>query len=61
MKKMKYLRIKHNLTQEELGKIIGVSRKTVSSYEIGYRRLPVDKAKKLGDKLKFNWWELYED
>lgn len=60
MKKLKDLRIKHNLTQKELGKIIGVSRKTVSSYELGYRRLSVDRAKRLGDRLKFNWWELFE-
>lgn len=61
MKKLTQLRLKKEITQEELGKAIGVSEKTISTYETGRRNLPVDKAKKIGDYFQVNWWELYED
>lgn len=61
MKKLTQLRLKKEVTQEELGKAIGVSEKTISTYETGRRNLPVDKAKKIGKYFKFNWRELYED
>lgn len=61
MKKLTQLRLKKEVTQEELGKAIGVSEKTISTYETGRRNLPVDKAKKIGDYFQVNWWELYED
>lgn len=61
MKKLTQLRLKKEVTQEELGKAIGVSEKTISTYETGRRNLPVDKAKKIGEYFKVNWWELYED
>lgn len=43
-----------------MGEIIGVNDRAVGNYERGDRMLSVDKAKKLGDYFKFNWWELYE-
>lgn len=61
MKKLTQLRLKKEVTQEELGKAIGVSEKTISTYETGRRNLPVDKAKKIGEYFKVNWWQLYED
>lgn len=61
MKKLTQLRLKKEVTQEELGKAIGVSEKTISTYETGRRNLPVDKAKKIGEYFQVNWWELYED
>ncbi|WP_311537788.1 helix-turn-helix transcriptional regulator [uncultured Anaerococcus sp.] len=61
MKKIKELRIKNNLSQKEMGKIIGVNGRAIGNYERGIRALSVDKAKKLGEYFKFNWWELYED
>lgn len=60
MKKLKELRIKNNMSQKEMGGIIGVNDRAVGNYERGDRMLSVDKAKKLGDYFKFNWWELYE-
>lgn len=48
------------MSQKEMGEIIGVNDRAVGNYERGVRSLPVDKAKKLGDYFKFNWWELYE-
>ncbi len=32
-KNLKYLRKKHNMYQEELGSLIGISQQTVASYE----------------------------
>lgn len=61
MKKITQLRLKKEVTQEELGKAIGVSEKTISTYETGRRNLPVDKAKKIGEYFQVNWWQLYED
>lgn len=61
MKKLKELRIKNNMSQKEMGEIIGVNDRAVGNYERGDRMLSVDKAKKLGEYFKFNWWELYEE
>ncbi len=61
MKKLIQLRLKKEVTQEKLGKAIGVSEKTISTYETGRRNLPVDKAKKIGEYFQVNWWQLYED
>lgn len=61
MKKIKELRIKYKISQKEMGKIIGVNGKAIGNYERGERKLSVDKAKKLGEYFKFDWWLLYED
>lgn len=61
MKKIKELRIKYKLSQKEMGKIIGVNDRAIGNYERGDRMLSVDKAKKLGEYFKFDWWLLYED
>lgn len=61
MKKLKELRIKKNMSQKEMGEIIGVNYRAIGNYERGDRTLSVDKAKKLGEYFKFYWWELYED
>lgn len=61
MKKLKELRIKYKMSQKEMGEIIGVNDRAIGNYERGIRMLSVDKAKKLGEYFKFDWWELYED
>lgn len=61
MKKLKELRIKNKMSQKEMGEIIGVNDRAIGNYERGIRMLSVDKAKKLGEYFKFDWWELYED
>ena len=60
MKKLKELRVENKLSQKDMGEIIGVNDRAVGNYERGDRMLSVDKAKKLGEYFKFNWWELYE-
>ncbi len=61
MEKLKYLRIKKDMTQKELGIEVGVNYRTISSYETGARELPVKIAKKMGEVLEIDWWTLYED
>ena len=45
--RIKEERLKLNLTQEELGKLIGVSKTTISYYENGLEQPKMDKLKKL--------------
>ncbi len=61
MERLKKLRNKYKLSQKEMGEIIGVNDRAIGNYERGIRSLPVEKAKKIGEYFKFNWWELYED
>ena len=61
MEKLKYLRIKKDMTQKELGIEVGVNYRTISSYETGARELPIKVAKKIGEVLEIDWWTLYED
>ena len=49
------------LTQEELGRKLGISRQAVSLLENGTNKPTVENAKKLGEILGFNWTELYND
>lgn len=46
-KGLKEFRAKINLTQEEVGKIMGVQREVVSYYETGKREMPITNLKKL--------------
>lgn len=47
------------LTQEELGRKLGISRQAVSLLENGTNKPTVENAKKLGEILGFDWTELY--
>ena len=49
------------LTQEELGRKLGISRQAVSSIESGKNTPRVTTAKKLGEILGFDWTELFND
>ena len=61
MKVLKELRVALNMSQRELAKKVGVNYRTISSYETGYREMPVKVAKRIGEAFKIDWWELYED
>ncbi|WP_169871125.1 helix-turn-helix domain-containing protein [Shouchella patagoniensis] len=39
MKRLAELRYKHNLTQEQLAKLLSVSRNTYANYELGVREM----------------------
>lgn len=53
-------RKKKNLSTQELGRLTGVSGATISRYETGKRKLPVEIAKKIAEILKISWWKLYD-
>ena len=48
-KRLKELREDHDLTQRELGEVIGVPQRTYSYYESGQRMVPPDVLCKLAD------------
>ena len=49
------------LTQEELGRKLGISRQAVCALESGKNTPRVSTAKKLGEILGFDWTELFND
>lgn len=59
--KIKEFRQKKGWSQAQLGRKLGVPQRTVSSWETGFRELPVRQAKKIGLALDCDWRELYED
>ena len=61
MQKLKVIRMEHGMSQVELAEKVGVNYRTISTYEIGTRELPVKIAKKIGEILEIDWWTLYED
>jgi len=50
-----------DLDKQKLAEKVGVNYRTISTYEIGTRELPVKIAKKIGEILEIDWWTLYED
>jgi len=49
------------MSQEELGRKIGISRQAVSMLESGKNTPRITTAKKLGEILNFDWTELFND
>ena len=58
---MKKLRHESNLTQEQLAKMVGISRTMVTEIENGNANPSVKVAKRLASVLGFNWTRLYDD
>lgn len=56
---VKNLRIEHELTQEEFGKSLGVSKSTVAMWETGARTPSRDKCFKMSQLYKVDFTELY--
>lgn len=57
---LKEIRKKRNLTVAELAERVGTTEASISRYETGNRKLPVEMAKKIADVLKVKWWKLYD-
>ena len=55
------LRVKNNLTQREVGNILGIRTNMYQKYEYGKLELPIKHAKKLGKLYVIDWWTLYDD
>jgi len=48
---LKELREKNGMSQAELSKEVGLKQSTISQYENGSRKPPIEKAKKIADAL----------
>lgn len=59
--KLRNLRKEKGLKQAELGQLIGKKQRMISKYENEEVEMPVSVAKKIGEVLEINWWELFED
>lgn len=60
MERLKEIREKTGLSRRELSKLVGIKEARYGHYENGRRELPVSIAKKIGEILNINWWEIYE-
>ena len=54
------IRAEQNLTQEELGELLGVSVRMIQSYEAGQTTLPLDKAMYLCEKWNYSLDQIYK-
>lgn len=54
------LRKENNLSQLELGEIIGKKQRMMSKYEREEVELPPSVAKRIAEVFKVDWWSLYE-
>lgn len=50
-----------DLTQQQLGDIVGVDITSIGKYELGERRPSPEVAKKIAQALGFDWTRFYED
>jgi len=51
----------HNMTQEQLAKMVGISRTMITEIENGNANPSVKVAKKIAAVLDFNWTKFYEE
>lgn len=58
---LKELRQRNNLTQEQLAKMVGISRTMITEIENGKANPSVEVAKKIAAVLCFNWTKFFED
>ena len=49
LQKIRDLREDHDMTQEDLAKILNISQRTLSHYERGTRSMPIDTLKKVAE------------
>lgn len=54
------LRIKNQMTQEELSSKLGLTRGAITMIETGKNRLTVDTAKKIADVFGIDWKDLFD-
>lgn len=51
-KRLKSLRREHDVTQAEIAEMLGVSTTTITNYENGNRKMPIDMVVKIADRYK---------
>ena len=54
-------RIKRGLSQEELARAIGITKSTISKYELGHREPPLDTIQKIADVLFVSFLDLIDE
>ena len=57
--KLKDIRIKRNLSQDQLAKIAGVTRASISRYENGKRNISIETAKKIATAINVDWTSIF--
>jgi transcriptional regulator with XRE-family HTH domain len=57
---LKDYRVKYNLTQTELGQILGMSQSQIGNYELDKHKPTVDTLKKIATKLSLDINELID-
>ena len=58
---LKAARVEKSLSQEKLGKIVGVDITAIGKYELGKRTPHHTTAKKIAQVLGFEWTRFYDD
>ena len=59
--KLKEIREKKGLTQQELADSIGITRQALSMLELSVNNMSVERAKQLAQVLNVNWQLFFED
>jgi len=61
MNGLRAIRHKQMLSQRELAEAAGLTAASISRYETGHRKMPVDIAKRLSVALNTNWTALFDE
>ena len=61
MENMRKARLAKKLSQKELADELGVTTATISRYESGERKLPVETAKRIAEILGVDWYTLFDE
>ncbi len=61
MGNLRKARIEKKLSQKELADELGVTTATISRYESGERKLPVETAKRIAEILGVDWYTLFDE
>lgn len=51
-KRLRSLRKEHDVTQAEMAEMLGVSATTITNYENGNRKMPIDMVVRIADRFK---------
>jgi len=61
MGNLRKARIEKKLSQKELADKLNVTTATISRYESGERKLPVETAKRIAEILEVDWYALFDE
>ena len=61
MEKLREIRVARHLSQKDIADKLNVTSATISRYESGERKLPVETAKRIAEVLKVDWYSLFDN